>query len=788
MTGQEVGGFIIDEIEMNGFMRYVERTKPPISFPSGFTVITGKTGAGKSTILDAITYALYGSTMRTDPPYNIKVANLFQSNGGYVRLCFRQAGRRYDVKRGVKQRGTSFLEIEMDGEPIGGKIPEKDKMLENIIGLDYRSFRNSTFVRQEEMKDLGSEKGSDRLAIFQRLFRLETFEKAQEAAKEAHSEIESDAKLKENEIKVRREKLEEIPKLNEEIEEVRKELKRGKNESEEIRVALGKAQAELKGREKKHEEYLRLTAKMTEAAKRVDSVKARLGKARQEAKQSQDLSAKVEQLDKEVKEYEKLREEVEALKDTQKDYTLLKKDIDSSIKRKRDAEAEHDKRLKSISKRYFDFEERIAKLKTDVGKEEAFDLLRTEGALGERVERIGKELDWLKDKEGLVKELKKEKEMAVSKLSDVNARVEKINEDSFVLDELKRQVEAGKQEIKQEGEEFAERLKKLEVDVQGAIEALNNVKFNETEEKRLKTTGEKVARLKSKVKELDEARSMLKEIGDTAKLLSELEEQGRVAREESRKIAEDLEKMKGAEKEYAKAKEKVDGLREETERLAKKLGGQEEAAKRLEKRITELRVEEKTIKETEMLLKGLRERQEILAILKDEVFHKRGVVMFAINQLLPALEIEASKNLSDMTDGRFNKVKLETYEESGRHGVRISVEGVDRRWHDIGEFSGGERTQINAALRFAIARELASMPQLGRGYGKMKTLFIDEGDLGSLDTEVSRDLFVQKLFRMGGFFDKVILITHLTEVAEKFQSRMHVTMNERGESRVEVVG
>ncbi len=788
MTGQEAGGFIIDEIEMSGFMRYVERTKPPISFPSGFTVITGKTGAGKSTILDSITYALYGSTTRTDPPYNIKVANLFKSNGGYVRLCFRQAGRRYDVKRGVKQRGTSFLEIEMDGESIGGTIPEKDKMLENIIGLDYGSFRNSTFVRQEEMKDLGSEKGSDRLAIFQRLFRLETFEKAQEAAKEAYSEIESDAKLKENEIKVRKERLEEVPKLSEEIEEVRKELEKGKGESEELRVALEKAQAELKGREKEHEEYLRLTAKMTEAGKRVEAVKVRLEKARQEAKQSQDLSAKIEQLGKDVKEYEKLRDEVSVLKETQKDYALLKKDVDSSIKRKRDAEAEHDRRLKSISRRFFDFEERIAKLKTDVGKEEAFELLRTEGALGERVERIGKELDWLKDREELVRQLKEEKDEAESRLSEISTRVGKINEDSFMLDELKRQVEAGKQEIRQEDEEFAERLKKLEADVQGTIEALNKVKFSEAEEKRLKAVEEKVTKSKSKVKELEEVRLRLKEIGDTAKLVSELEEQGRVAGEEGRKVAEDLEKMKDAEKEYAKAKEKVDGLREEAERLAKRLGGQEEAAKRLEKRIAELRTEEKTIKETEMLLKGLRERQEILAILKDTVFHKKGVVMFAINQLLPALEIEASKNLSDMTDGRFNKVKLETYEESGRHGVRISVEGVDRRWHDIGEFSGGERTQINAALRFAIARELASMPQLGRGYGKMKTLFIDEGDLGSLDTEVSRDLFVQKLFRMGGFFDKVILITHLTEVAEKFQSRMHVTMNERGESRVEVVG
>jgi len=90
-------------------------------------------------------------------------------------------------------------------------------------------------------------------------------------------------------------------------------------------------------------------------------------------------------------------------------------------------------------------------------------------------------------------------------------------------------------------------------------------------------------------------------------------------------------------------------------------------------------------------------------------------------------------------------------------------------------------------LRFAIARELASMPQIGRTFGRMKTLFIDEGDLGSLDTEVSRELFVQKLLRMGEFFEKVILITHLAEVAEKFPGRIRVTMTPDRESRAEVL-
>jgi DNA repair exonuclease SbcCD ATPase subunit len=173
--------------------------------------------------------------------------------------------------------------------------------------------------------------------------------------------------------------------------------------------------------------------------------------------------------------------------------------------------------------------------------------------------------------------------------------------------------------------------------------------------------------------------------------------------------------------------------------------------------------------------------------LKEKVFHNRGIVMYAIDQLLPQLSLATSTNLSDMTDGRFSKARLSSFGGGNRYGVRIEVSGPDGQWHDVQEFSGGEKTQINAALRFSIAKELASMPQVGRTYGRMKTLFIDEGDLGSLDTESSRQLFVKKLFDMGAFFEKIILITHLTEVAEQFPGRIMVYMTPEQVSKIEVM-
>jgi len=167
--GSSSDGFVIGEIELKGFMRYLD--KSTIHFPHKFTVIVGKTGTGKTSLLDAITFALYKRTSRTDLP-NVKIEDICQP-GGYVKMTFAQGRDQYEVTRGLTSSKTSYITLKRNGLPISGAIPELDAKIQEVIGLDYVGFRNSTFVRQDEMKELGAQSGADRLEIFQKLFRLE---------------------------------------------------------------------------------------------------------------------------------------------------------------------------------------------------------------------------------------------------------------------------------------------------------------------------------------------------------------------------------------------------------------------------------------------------------------------------------------------------------------------------------------------------------------------------------------------------------------------------------------
>jgi exonuclease SbcC len=778
-------GFVIQEVEMRDFMRYVRRTSPPITFPKKFTAITGPTGAGKTTILDAITFALYKKTTRTDIR-DVKISDICR-NDGYVRLVFNQGGSSYEVMRGFTSNGSPYLEVRRDGKPIRGTIPELETIIRDIIGLDYEGFRNSTFVRQEEMKQLGAESPSERLEVFQKLFRLETFEKAAEAAKERLDVLREDIRGLEGEQTVLREQVTQLSRVRDEIRSWEEQVTRHAEALQQAEALLSSKEEEFRELERRHEVYIKSKTSLEELQRSLKDLEVKLQDKMEALARLPDLRDRLEALSREVKQLEGSEVELEGLRDRQQQAALVMKEMEALEARQRDLDEDFRSQIAELERKVAEEEARLAQLSTDMGMEEAFQVLRQEGSLQERVARIEKEIEWLSQQAELVEALRQEQEESRHALAEVKTRASRINRDTFLYSEISERLKALRRELEERQSEWGRRKEDLQRQRKELEERLAEAGYGPEEERRLKSLTETRTRLQ-------ESREAVQRLREELQRLEELEAQVRemeVEREEKRLRLDEaqraLSKARKEEEAYERARAELEVLRRERDRTARALYEAEAGLKASKEKLKDLEEQERRLKEVEHRLGELRERTEVLTILREGVFHRKGVVMYAINRLLPELEIEASKNLRDLTNGRLRRVKLETHEEARGYGIKILVEGVDGQWHDVGIFSGGERTQINAALRFAIARELASMPQVGRTYGRMKTLFIDEGDLGSLDTESSRELFVSKLFKMGEFFEKVILITHLAEVAERFPGRIRVTMTPEGESRAEVV-
>ena len=780
-----VEGFVLEEVEMRGFMRYIAKTDPPLRFPGKFTVITGRTGAGKSSILDAITFALYGATARTDIQ-SVKIADVCRP-GGFVRIAFRQGEARWEVRRGFTTKKESYLEIQKDGDAVQGTIHEKEQTIRDVVGLDYVGFRNSTFVRQEEMKELGSSRGADRLAVFQKLFRLEIFERALERAKELHGVALKDLVAKDAEIVAREESLEKLPAVREQLAAAKEELAVRGQRVEALEAEAHAAERALKGFEVQHEAWVRAKAAREECSTRIDRLGRREAELREQGRIAEELETGGKALEAEVEDLDALRAEWDGLKDRGQLRQQREAAADSARRLFDQAKGDHERRRDQIKDKMDRLYRKVAGLRTDVDRDAAFEALRDEGRLEERVVRIGREVEWLMDRPELVRTLMEEQGRAEKALERVHAKVQAIDQDSFVLTELQRQLEELKEELRLETEESHRTLAPLDEAKVEALRQLDGIPFTEADRRRLEDLAKLVPDRAEKRKLLDQVRAKLREMGDVAGLLTELV-RNRVDLETERAAFQaDLDALEAPEAAFQAGRTDLEQRRANVEGERKGLHILEGQAKQMADQVAGLEEEARRLEASMHQRAELRHRGELYDVLVNRVFHKKGVVMFAVDQLLPELEIEASRNLAELTDGRFSRIKLETYEEGRSHGIRIQVQGVDGLWHDVGEFSGGEKTQINAALRFAIAKALASLPQVGRTYGRMKTLFIDEGDLGSLDTEVSRELFVQKLWRMGEFFEKVILITHLAEVADRFPGRIRVTMTPDRESRADVL-
>jgi exonuclease SbcC len=172
---------------------------------------------------------------------------------------------------------------------------------------------------------------------------------------------------------------------------------------------------------------------------------------------------------------------------------------------------------------------------------------------------------------------------------------------------------------------------------------------------------------------------------------------------------------------------------------------------------------------------ALRREQSVFGDLA-YAFGRRGVQAMIIETAIPRIEQEANRILTRMTDGRMH-VKFETQRDS-RSGLG-TIETLDIRIADeLGTrsyemFSGGEGFRVNFAIRIALSRLLAH-----RAGTRLQTLVVDEG-FGSQDVE-GRERIVEAIQAIQNEFEKILVITHLEDLRERFPVRIEVSKTPRG--------
>ena len=234
------------KLTMSAFGSYAGKNVIDFTGQQGIFLITGDTGAGKTTIFDAITYALYNQTSGGERNGNMMRSQYAQpETETYVELEFLYRGQTYRVRRNPDYKITKTLKNGKIREqkvphsveltlPDGTVFPEKknatDAKIIEILGLTADQFSQIVMIAQGDFLKLLYTKSDERKMIFSKLFRTDIYWKIQENLR--RKSMEMDERIQENDRAFEQEKSriillpesEELP-LDELVERLRERLK-----------------------------------------------------------------------------------------------------------------------------------------------------------------------------------------------------------------------------------------------------------------------------------------------------------------------------------------------------------------------------------------------------------------------------------------------------------------------------------------------------------------------------------------------------------------------------------
>ena len=842
-------------LALRNFMCYTDQHEPLEFAGIHVACLSGPNGHGKSALLDAMTWALWGKSRAQRDDDLVSLAG--NSPEMEVELDFRLGDAEYRVlrKRNRRGNGRSTLDLQVrqdDGtyrSLTGSNMRDTQRQIDELLRMSYETFTNSSFVLQGKADSFTTRTPGERKTVLAEILDLSYYDKVEERARKAVAERteqqnvlqlqirEDDAELQQQpELEAERKQLEaEVGQVEEELklleargEALRERLNRLQTDERDLReqerrfeeataraaryrqqvataeAALRQAQAVLARQSEIERGYASLLERRAELEKLAIS-QAEHGRLAYEVQclqriiaqergrlegRQRELGQQIESLAADAARTDRVRAELDAARAEQSELDALETRRVELEARRVETRERWSAAKAHVAQRKLRIEELhqhqqllvgapvCPVCRTSLGKDRHHEVLsqyeRDEAKLAAALAHDEREVEQL-TQAGL--KLKAEIEQLgdlAARRKQVHDRVAKYEATLARADEQTRSLEklrdeAGQLQRALSSNDYCPGERTEIVKLERQILSLG---YDPAAHQVVATAATELAPFESQHQDLLEARRSIQREEQTrqeaAQALAEWEEVAAAAEQRRVELLATTADLPAARAELASAEGELRALRGRHVELSQRLGGVRQrlstmafiAGRRAERRAELERV--------------VNERSIYLQLV--EAFGKKGLQALLIETAIPEIEDEANRLLDIMTDGRM-RVAFKT-QRAARTGdsqietldILISDELGSRPYE---MYSGGEAFRVNFAVRIALSKLLAR-----RAGARLQTLVIDEG-FGSQD-EQGRDRLVEAIRAIQDEFEKILIITHLSDLKDVFPTRIEVTKTPAG--------
>ncbi len=795
---------IIKNLKLKNYRRF---QNIELELPENIVGIIGNNGVGKTTIVEAIGWCLYGNRIKRTDKQDIRSQLCDPGEECIVEMIFNSGENEYRINRKLKGK-TAIVEaaIYMNSNEEPEAVQERgvNEYIEKLLNLDYRSFFISVFAKQKDLAALSTLQPEERRKSIARMINIEAIDAAR-------LQLRADRKSKQD---------------------IRKGIESSLKDDKDLKAQKKQLKLELDAAVKSKKEMFDQLNQIQENHKALLKEFDKLNKLRDEYYQVQARIEKWDTLHKQSEEgKEKHIKQIKTIKETQKELDLLKPQLNdfkkiSATKEKLDKASGHffqqqamldeKKRLDQlITREHFKLtklseelkgfggiENRVEENSKKTGELETqreqlrAELSKVEGLLS-NVTNMGQELKGKKEKiEGLGQEspcpvctrpLENFYDSVVSHFEEeLSGLRKKYSENDKTKKELKQKIqqfdsqlkEAGKTrdgllQAQQQNKELEKQLKQTKEthaefennlkELRKKIGALGKIEYDEKEHRECKKKFKELTEIRDKILKYEEnVKRLPDEQNELLQIENSLKEFQTVLLSEKKQ----LDKLNYNEDNYLLLKKEVAGKQHQ-------LDLKKEDVHKIEQQIVSIEKDKERVIHEIATSKKLKQK---ITEIKDEVYYLEALdEHFGIfrqelaGRIRPLIALRASELLSLTTQGRYTIMELD-------EDYNIFLYDQTAKF-PMARFSGGEQDLANLCLRIAISQVVAERS----GRSQINFIVLDE-IFGSQD-ELRKEMILLALQQLSSQFRQIFIITHVEGIKDSLPVIVSVEEKSEMESR-----